>query len=626
MADRTATAPRPPRDDQPTRAKRRQARPKAPAPPPVERRQADSAAAAEADAERRDVFAVWDRYAHAALGRLTAGVSPATLMDAYGDWLSHLAISPGKQAQLMYKAQRKAARLAGYLPASTLGREGRRCIEPLAGDKRFADEQWMDWPFNLYHQAFLLTQQWWHNATTSVPGVNSHHEDVVNFTTRQYLDFFSPANHPLTNPKVLARTAERSGQNLVEGAFNFWEDMTRLAGGRPPAGAEAYLPGESVAVTPGKVVHRNRLMELIQYSPATDKVRAEPLLIVPAWIMKYYILDLSPYNSLVRWLVEQGHTVFMISWKNPDAGDRDLGMEDYRQLGIMEALEAVNAIVPQRKVHAVGYCLGGTLLAIAAAEMARRGDDRFETFTLFASLTDFEEAGELELFIDESQVNFLEDVMAQQGYLESWQMKGAFQLLQSQDLIWSRMVQEYLMGERMPMFDLMAWSTDGTRMPYRMHSEYLRRLYLDNELSEGRFRIDGRIVDLADIALPTFVVSTRKDHIAPWRSVYRIQLRAGGDVTYVLTSGGHNAGVVSEPGHRGRVYQIADKPADAPYVAPDTWYEKVPEREGSWWPEWRAWLLEHADREVEPPPMGAPDKGYQPLEDAPGQYVRQRTP
>lgn len=596
-------------------------RPIAPSPPCAAQR-AEEPPSEVTPAE--DLFALWNRLAHFSLGRFTAGVSPAALMLAYGDWWSHLIISPGKQVQLVYKAWRKANRFAAYLPQAMQGGSCSPCVEPLAHDKRFRDEPWLEWPFNAIQQSFLLTQQWWHNATTGIGGVSKHHEDVVSFTTRQIQDMFSPANFLATNPKVLRRTLERGGQNLVDGVCNFWQDAARFASDKSPRPVEHFTPGQAVAITPGKVVFRNRLIELIQYSPATEQVQAEPVLIVPAWIMKYYILDLSPDNSLVRWLVGQGYSVFMVSWKNPDREDRDLTLEDYRRLGVLDALAAVNVIVPERKVHAVGYCLGGTLLSIAVAALARNGDHRLASLSLFAALTDFEEAGELELFIDDSQVRFLEDVMWQQGYLEDWQMKGVFQLLQSNDLIWSQRVQEYLMGERAPTFDLMAWSTDGTRMPFRMHSEYLRRLYLANQLAEARYRVDGYPVALSDIALPMFVVGTRKDHIAPWRSIYKIHLLAGGEITFVLTSGGHNAGVISEPGHPHRVYQIADKRADAPYVDPQTWSAEVPERDGSWWPEWNTWLAEHSSGKVPPPALGAPERGYPPLENAPGQYVLQR--
>ena len=601
-------------------------RPQAPTPsepgPPV-RRHRHPAGGREWD-PRRDPFTLADRHSRAALGQITGGVSPVSVTQAFSDWARHLALSPGKQAWLAMKAWRKAWRLGMFLPDALQGEGCRLCIEPLPQDDRFDADAWQRWPYNVVYQSFLLGQQWMHNATVDVEGVTPHHEAVANFVSRQMLDVLSPANSPLTNPEVLERTLERGGWNFVDGAFNFAEDLRRLVQAEPPVGTEKYRPGEGVALTPGKVIHRNRLMELIQYGPDTDTVHAEPVLIIPAWIMKYYILDLSSHNSLVRWLVQQGHTVFMVSWKNPDQEDRDLGMDAYRELGVMEALDAVNAVVPDRRIHGVGYCLGGTLLSIAAAAMARDGDDRLASLTLFASETDFEEPGELGLFIDDSQVSFLEDLMWQQGYLDKWQMRGTFVFLRSNDLVWSASVKSYLLGETLPMFDLMAWSTDATRMPYRMHSEYLRRLYLDNALSEGEYCVGDHPVRLGDIQVPMFVVSTRTDHIAPWRSVYKIHLLTDTDISFVLTSGGHNAGVVSEPGHEGRVYQIADRPAGAPYVAADTWQEQVPERKGSWWPEWQAWLAERSSGRVAPPSMGAPGAGYRPLADAPGEYVLQR--
>ena len=563
-----------------------------------------------------------DRSTNAAMARFTGGISPNALIEAYMDWATQLAGSPGKRMQLIEKAVRKSVRLALHMPDCLRNDcDYAPCIDPLPQDRRFEDEAWQQLPFNMMYQSFLLNQQWWYNATTGVRGVTPQHENVVEFVTRQILDLYSPSNFALTNPVVLKRLQETSGQNFVQGFQNLIEDWERSIGGRKPQGSEAYEVGRDVALTPGQVVYRNRLIELIQYAPVTDKVHPEPILIVPAWIMKYYILDLSPKNSLIKYLTEQGYTVFMISWKNPGPEDRDLGMEDYRTLGVMEALDTVEAIMPKKKIHTVGYCLGGILATIAAATMARDHDDRLKTVTLLASATDFTEPGELGLFINESQLSYLEDMMWEQGFLDTKQMSGAFQLLRSTDLIWSRMVNEYLMGERAKMNDLMAWNADATRMPYRMHSEYLRRLYLKNDLAEGRYISGGRPIALTDIRVPLFVVGTQKDHVAPWKSVYKINLLTDTNVTFLLTSGGHNAGIVSEPGHPHRSYQVQTRNDDARYVDPDSWAREAPEEKGSWWPEWSGWLERRSGRKIKPPAIGNAQAGYPQLGAAPGAYV-----
>ncbi|MFC3073332.1 PHA/PHB synthase family protein [Shinella pollutisoli] len=572
-----------------------------------------------------EAFQSIDRMREAIAGQFSAGLSPAAFALALFDWSIHLASAPGKQMELLDKANRKAARLFCHFAAALRDPEAPPCIEPLPADGRFADERWRKPPFSLWAQAFLLQQQWWHNVTNEVPGVMPHHENVVSFAARQVLDVFSPSNMPFANPEVMDRTLRTGGMNFLDGLRNWLEDMSRTATGQPPVGAEDFVVGRDVAVTPGKVVYRNHLIELIQYAPATETVAAEPVLIVPAWIMKYYILDLSPHNSLVRHLVEKGHTVFCISWRNPTAADRDLTLDDYRRLGVMAALDAVNAVVPGRKVHAAGYCLGGTLLAIAAAAMAHRDDDRLATVTLLAAQTDFTEPGELALFIDHSQVHLLESMMWNRGYLSADQMAGAFQLLRSNDLVWSRIVHDHMMGERRPMTDLMAWNADSTRMPYRMHAEYLERLYLDNELAAGRLMVEGRPAAIQNIRVPLFAVGTERDHVAPWRSVYKIHSLSGADLTFVLTSGGHNAGIVSEPGHPRRHYRIAVRKAGGLCLGADEWTETADQRTGSWWDAWTGWLAAHSAPEpVDPPAMGARDRGYEPLADAPGTYVFQR--
>jgi polyhydroxyalkanoate synthase len=591
----------------------------------ADRDRPDTAARGSTGAERTPATGeVLDHLTHAAWAQRTFGLSPNALLGAWFDWATHVATAPGKQMQMAEKAAQKVQRLGRYaLRCAVSQGTPEPCIAPLAQDDRFRDEAWQTAPFNMIHQGFLLQQQFWHNAVTGVAGVTALHERQLQFVTRQVLDVFSPSNFLATNPEILRKTRAESGWNLARGAQHAAEDWVRQITGAPPAGADDFRVGRDVALTPGKVVYRNRLIELIQYAPATDKVRPEPVLIVPAWIMKYYILDLSPRNSLVRFLVDQGFTVFMISWKNPGFGDRDLAMEDYQKLGVVDALEAIGAIVPGQKVHAAGYCLGGTLLSIAAATLARDGRDALASLTLLASQTDFAEPGELQLFTNESQLAFLDDMMWQKGYLDSRQMTGAFQMLRSNDLIWSRMTREYLMGERAPMIDLMAWNADGTRMPYRMHSEYLRKLYLDNELSAGKFVVEGRPIALSDIRTPIFAVGTRKDHVAPWRSVFKIRLLTDTEVTFVLTSGGHNAGIVSEPGHARRSYQIRTFDHLDPHLDPDSWATEEPRRDGSWWVAWADWLAARSGRDAPVPAMGNPAAGYAPISDTPGTYVMQ---
>ena len=572
----------------------------------------------EADTARAEVL---DRLMHAWQARLTYSISPAALMLAFSDWGMHLANAPGKQAALVEKALRKWVRLALHVSRSVADRDCPACIEPLPQDRRFSDPAWQESPYKYIYQAFLLQQQWWHNATTGIRGVSLAHENIVAFVMRQMLDVVSPANFAMTNPEVLRRTLAEGGQNFARGLTYLIEDWERAIAGRKPAGTEAFRVGREVAVTPGKVIYRNELIELIQYASTTPSVRPEPVLIVPAWIMKYYILDLSPGNSLVRYLVERGFTVFMISWRNPTAEQRDLGMDDYRRLGVGAALDVITAVCPDQPVHACGYCLGGTLLAIAAAAMARDRDRRLKTMTLFAAQTDFTEAGELTLFTNDSQIAYLEDTMWEQGYLDTRQMAGAFQLLRSNDLVWSKMVKQYLMGERPPVTDLMAWNADATRLPYRMHSDYLRRLFLANDLAEGRYMVDGRTVALSDVRIPLFVVSTRRDHVAPWRSVYKNLLLMDAPATFVLASGGHNVGIVSPPGTDIGSYQIAERGPGAHHIDPMLFERTADRVAGSWWLAWTSWLDRQSGLGVTQPPIGAEAAGFAALEPAPGRYV-----
>jgi len=557
-----------------------------------------------------------DRALHAAQARFTAGLAPTGIALAWRDWAVHLANQPARRMDLARRAMEDWA---------TIGRIAIGLKETPApsspGDHRFDHPRWQDMPYRLYKEQFRRAERWWHEAMTGIAGVDLAHERIVDFMARQALDAIAPTNLPLLNPEVTAAAEESEGRSVRDGFRNFMNDSVEALRGHVDL---PLKPGRDVAITPGKVIYRNHLIELIQYAPATKTVRPEPVLIVPAWIMKYYILDLSPENSLVRYLTEHGYTVFMISWHNPVAADRDIGLDDYRADGVMAALDAVSAISGGAKIHATGYCLGGTLLSIAAAGMARDNDDRLASLSLFAAQTDFTEAGELQLFITEAQLAFLEDLMWRQGYLDTTQMAGAFQMLRSNDLIWSRMIRRYFIGEQEHPNDLMSWNQDATRMPFRMHAEYLRHLFLHNDLAEGRLNAGGRPIAISDISVPFFVVGTERDHIAPWHSVHKLHLLNRGSINFVLTSGGHNAGVVSEPGHPNRHFStLLRKPGDR-YLAPEFWQRAAEAKDGSWWPEWVKFLDAHSGDVVAPPPFGCAEAGYPALDAAPGRYVHER--
>lgn len=569
-------------------------------------------------------YRAMDRMRDTITAKVSGGISPAAMALAYSDWMMHMASAPGKALEYMHYAMHRSGEVALGMATAGLTPDAPEAIGPNNGDHRFRHEGWKKNPFKAYAQAFLLLEELAEAAARDVPGVSPHHEDVVSFVTRQMLDVFSPSNLPFANPAVVEKTMKSGGRNLIEGAKNLLEDTTRQASGQPPVGAENFVVGDNVAATPGRVVYRNHLMELIQYEPTTETVKEEPILIVPAWIMKYYILDLEKHNSMVRYLVDQGHTVFAISWRNPTAEDRNVTLDDYRRNGIMSAINAIEAICGGARIHATGYCLGGTLLSIAAAAMARKNDNRLASVTLLAAQTDFTEPGELALFIDHSQMEFLESVMWSHGYLSDNQMAGAFQLLRSNDLVWSHMIHDYLMGERTQMNALMAWNADTTRMPYKMHSEYLRKLYLDNDLAIGRLVVENHPVALQNIRVPMFVVGTERDHVAPWTSVYKIHRLVETQVTFVLTSGGHNAGIVSEPGHPRRHFRISSKRPDSPLISNEEWLRTHAPQDGSWWVAWNDWLNTISSDEVAPPPIGDAEKGYPALEAAPGTYILQR--
>jgi len=583
-------------------------------------RPAESAAEPNPDQHPyRDV----DRAARAALARMTGGVSPHSIIEAWSDWALHLSRSPGRQLELAERAQASSAKLVARSVTDTSKDTAKPPFAPKAYDHRFEHKSWDTAPYDMWKQGFLAMQDWWDAATEQMQGLSKGDADRTRFQMRQALDLVSPSNFPWSNPEIIEATRNTKGKNLLEGAAHFTEDLRHtLTQDRKPA-PEGYRIGEDLACTPGEVVFRNELFELIQYTPQTGKVHPEPVLFVPAWIMKYYILDLSPHNSMVNYLVREGFTVFMISWCNPTADKAELSLEDYRKRGVMAAIDAINKIVPGEKIHANGYCLGGTLLAIAAAVMAREADDRLASVTLMAAQVDFAEAGELLLFVDESQVAFIEDLMWAQGYLDRPQMTRTFASIRAEDLIYTRAVNRYLLGREDLPTDIGVWNGDTTRMPARMHSEYLRGLFLENRLSAGRFAVEGRVIALKDISAPIFVVGTETDHIAPWHSVYKTQLFTDSDLTFVLTRGGHNGGILSEPGHARRHYRIGHRDAGALYMGPDAWLARHQPIEGSWWPELSSWLAGKSGAPAVPPSMGAPEQDLAPLAAAPGTYVHQ---
>ncbi len=556
------------------------------------------------------------------LATFSGGLAPDVYVNAWWDWFLNVSAEPVKQASIAEDAFAKAIDNWTFALKAASGQP----LAPAEGDARYASEAWAQWPFNVVAHNYKNTVEWWAKSLAGVTGVAPENERTLEFMARNAAELISPSNYLATNPDLLEATRAEAGQNLIRGFGNWVEDVERTLAGKSPPGVDRFVVGRDVAATPGKVVLRNELVELIQYSPETETVCAEPILIVPAWIMKYYILDLSPGNSLVKYLVSKGHTVFMVSWKNPNASDRGLGMDDYLRLGIRASVDAVSRIVPKRKIHAVGYCIGGTLLSIAAADYGAAGDARLGSMTLLAAQQDFSEPGELSLFISPSQLDMLETVMQRAGVLKSEQMGGAFALLRARDLLWTPAVNTYLRGKRDAPNDLMAWNADGTRMPCRMHSEYLRGLYLNNALAKGEFQVEGHTVDLSAIRLPMFVVGTETDHVAPWLSVYKARgLTRSADYTFLLTSGGHNAGIVSGPVHPRRRHRVRHWANAGDTLPPQIWFDTTPAVPGSWWPVWEAWLTQHSGAErVSPPAAGSAPAGLAVIGDAPGEYVLQK--
>ena len=553
---------------------------------------------------------------------------PLNIAGAFFEMTTKLMLDPTRlvQAQVslwsdyMQLWQRTTERFLGTNGAAAQPVEP--VIETPKGDKRFKDPAWQDHAvFDFIKQSYLLSARFLQTTVREVEGLDEKTAKKVDFYTRQFVDAMAPSNFVLTNPEVLRATVESGGENLVRGLENMLDDLERGKGQLAirMTDTEAFNLGENIATAPGKVIYQNDLMQLIQYAPTTETVRKRPLLIVPPWINKYYILDLKPKNSFIRWAVQQGHTVFVISWVNPGGDLAEKSFEAYMDEGPFAALDAIEAVTGEPQVNVIGYCIGGTLLAATLAYMAKIGDRRFASATFFTTMVDFAEAGELSVFIDEEQIQALEGRMREKGYLEGSNMANSFNMLRANDLIWSFVINNYLLGKEPFPFDLLFWNSDATRMPCAMHSFYLRNMYQENRLVRpGGISIHGEPIDLTQIQTPVFILATKEDHIAPWKSSYAATQLYRGPVKFCLAGSGHIAGVVNPP--EAQKYQYWTNPKLP--KQPDTWFEGATVQPGSWWPEWDKWVEKFAAGAV---PAREPGCGkLTPIEDAPGSYVKLR--
>ncbi len=501
--------------------------------------------------------------------------------------------------------------------------EQKKQVEPGKGDRRFSATEWEENPYyKTLKQMYLLASEYLLREAERTDGHDSEEEEKLKFHLKQFVDAMAPVNFLMSNPEALRRALETGGQSLAEGARHLTEDLQQ--GQLSMTDYNAFEPGENLAITPGKVVHRNELIELIQYEPQTEQVHEIPMLIVPPWINKYYILDMRPENSMVNHLVQQGFTVFVVSWKNPDASMEDTKFEDYMDLGFLEAADVVRDITGSETVNPMGYCIGGTLLSMTLAYLAAKGEDKvFGPSTFMVALQDFENVGEMGVFIDEPQVDFMEQQMLERGYLDKGQLYNMFNLLRSNDLIWANVVNNYLLGQKPPAFDLLYWNSDGTRMARDAHSFYLRNTYLENNLIEpGKVVLKDVPIDLGKIEGDLYAVGAEKDHIVPWYGAWRLGQLTSGKVRFVLASSGHIAGMINPPSKEKGRHWVNEEGDAGDYATAQEWHENATEHEGSWWTDWVAWLDSRSGKKVKPPEMGSDT--YPPLDDAPGTYVRER--
>ena len=547
--------------------------------------------------------------------------APMAIGAAFFEMTARLMADPSRLVEAQLSLWKDYLALWQRTGERLVGGSAEPLIEASAEDRRFRDKAWSDNAvFDYIKQSYLLTARTIQDAVRKVDGLDERAARKVDFYTRQFVDALAPSNFVMTNPEVLRATIESRGENLVQGLENLLADLER-GKGQPTISMTdmaAFRLGENVATTPGKVVFQNDLMQLIQYAPATDTVKKRPLLIIPPWINKFYILDLRPQNSFIRWAVGQGHTVFVISWVNPDERLAAKSFEDYMREGPLAALDAMREATGERDANVIGYCLGGTLLSATLAFMAAKRDTRIKSATYFVTMVDFAEAGELSVFIDEEQLTALEERMNKKGYLDAREMHTTFNMLRANDLIWSFVINNYLLGKQPFPFDLLYWNADSTRMPAAMHSFYLRKMYQENLLSEpGGITLGGIKIDLRKVKTPAFLLSTREDHIAPWRSTYVATQLYSGPVKFVLSSSGHIAGVVNPPGSK-----YGHWTNDKNLPSPDDWLAGATQHDGSWWPLWEEWVGQYGGGTVKARVPG--DGKLKPIEDAPGSYVKVR--
>lgn len=571
----------------------------------------------------REFFATHaDQPVKVATGQQT--VDPLNVTEAFKEMMNALAADPGTVMQRQFNLWGDYAKLVSTMSRRIAGEEVKASIEPEIGDKRFTHKAWRENPMlDFVKQSYLTYAKWLRTTVHQLDGMSEHEKKKAEFYTQQFLDAIAPTNFPVLNPEVIETTIETKGDNLLKGTKNLLDDLARGDGSLSirQADLDHFKLGVNIATTPGKVVYQNEIMQLIQYDPMTEEVAKRPLLIFPPWINKFYILDLQPTNSFIRWMVEQGRTVFVVSWVNPEPRLKSKTFEDYIKQGCFEALDAVRKATGEPDVDAIGYCIGGTMLSTALSLMAKRDDHRIKTATFFTAQADFKESGDLLLFVDDEQLDAIEKQMdAAGGVLEGRAMATTFNMLRSNDLIWSFVIDNYMKGKDPAKFDLLYWNSDATRMPKDVHLFYLREFYQRNRLANGEMIIDGKTLDLGDVDIPIFMQAGETDHIAPHNSVYRTaRLFASNDkadVTYMLAGSGHIAGVVNHPDKRKYHHSINEAlPASL-----EDWKAHAVCHPGSWWPYWMEWLNKHSRGKVAARHPG--DGDLAPIEDAPGSYVK----